>query len=67
MIPVGYQAYLLATLCGGQDGAGHKFYIMFSPDGTKAYGEIVETGKTPRWLGKPDAASRAAMKEAQTQ
>lgn len=67
MIPVGYQAYLLATLCRGQDCTSHKFYVMFSPDGAKAYGEILETGKTPRWLDKPDAASRAAIKEAQTQ
>ena len=67
MVPVGHQAYLLATLCSGQDCANHKFYVMFSADGTKAYGEILETGKAPRWLGKPDAASRAAMKEAQTQ
>ena len=67
MVPVGRQAYLLATLCMGQDCAAHKLYVVFSPDGSKAFGELVETGKEPRWLGRPDAGVRAAVKEAQGQ
>jgi Inhibitor of vertebrate lysozyme (Ivy) len=67
MVPVGHQAYLLATLCMGQDCAGHKLYVLFTADAGRAYGEILETGKAPRWLGKPDAASRAAINEAQAQ
>jgi hypothetical protein len=67
MVPVGHQAYLLATLCMGQDCAGHKLYVLFTADAARAYAEILETGKAPRWLGKPDAASRAAIKEAQAQ
>ena len=65
MVPVGYQAYLLSTLCMGQDCANHKLQVMFTADGGTAYGELIETGKAARWLGKPDAASRKAMAEAQ--
>jgi hypothetical protein len=61
MVPVGVKAYLLATLCMGQDCAGHKLYVLFNPDGTKAVGELVEKGKATRWLGKPSAAERAAF------
>jgi hypothetical protein len=66
MVPVGYRAYLLATLCKGHDCANSILYVMFAPDGAQAYAKLVEGGKT-RWLGRPDAATQAALTAAQTQ
>ncbi|MFI5012118.1 MAG: Ivy family c-type lysozyme inhibitor [Hyphomicrobiales bacterium] len=66
MVPVGYRAYLLATLCKFHDCANGMLYVMFAPDGAQAYAKLVEAGKT-RWLGKPDAAMQTALSGALTQ
>jgi hypothetical protein len=67
MVPVGYRAYLVATLCKARDCAGDKLYVMFAPDGAQAYARLVVAGKVPRLLGKPDAAVRAALTAAPAQ
>ena len=66
MVPVGYQAYLLATLCEAHACADHMLYVIFAPDGSKAYAELIEAGKARRLLGKPNAAVRAAIAAAHT-
>jgi hypothetical protein len=39
--------------------------VIFSPDGSRAYGMFVETGgQPPRWFGMPDDAIKAALAKA---
>jgi hypothetical protein len=61
MVPVGYKAFTLATLCKAHDCADNMLTVIFAPDGTQAYARLVEAGKPPRLFGKPDAQVTGAL------
>jgi len=61
MVPIGYKAYSLATLCKPHDCADNMLYVVFAPDGGQAYGRLLQAGKPTRYLGKPDAQIQGAL------
>jgi Inhibitor of vertebrate lysozyme (Ivy) len=61
MVPVGLKAFTYATLCEPHDCGDNMLYVMFAPDGSKAYGRLVQAGKTPRLFGKPDAQIQSVL------
>jgi Inhibitor of vertebrate lysozyme (Ivy) len=63
-VPVGYRAFSLATLCKPGDCGDNMLYVMFSPDGSESFAELVEASGKPRMLGKPNASVRAALNAA---
>ena len=67
MIPVGVKAFTYSTLCEPHDCAGNMLYVVFAPDGGQAYAKLVQAGKAPRLLGKPDAQTRSALDNAATE
>jgi hypothetical protein len=64
LVPVGYRAYSLATLCKPHDCTDNMLYVLFAPDGSQAFAKLVEAGKTPRLFGKPNASVVEALNEA---
>jgi hypothetical protein len=64
LVPVGYRAFSLATLCKPHDCAANMLYVVFAPDGSQAFAKLVEAGKAPRLFGHPDASVTAALDEA---
>jgi hypothetical protein len=65
-VPVGYRAFSLATLCKPGDCGDNMLYVLFSPDGSASYAELVEAGRKPRLLGRPNTFIRGAPSEAAT-
>jgi Inhibitor of vertebrate lysozyme (Ivy) len=63
-VPVGYRAFSLATLCKPGDCGDTMLYVMFSPDGSESFAELVEANGKPRMLGKPNASVRATLNAA---
>jgi hypothetical protein len=64
MVPIGYRAFSLATLCKAHDCAGNMLYVLFAPDGAQAFAKLVEAGKAPRLFGNPNASIIAALDDA---
>jgi len=56
--------YELFYACKAHDCADNAMELMFAPQGAKVWGAIVIDGKSVAYLGAPDAAQRAALKEA---
>jgi hypothetical protein len=59
-VQVGGQAYLLGYVCKAHDCGDNQLHVLFSPNGSRAWGLLV-TGQQRRWLAKPDAAIQAAI------
>jgi Inhibitor of vertebrate lysozyme (Ivy) len=63
-MPVGYRAFSLATLCKPGDCGDNMLYVLFSPDGSDSFAELVQASAKPRLLGKPNASVRSALNAA---
>lgn len=67
--PVAYSTvngirYELFFVCKAHDCADNAMELMFAPKGAKAWGALVIDGKSASYLGAPDAAQQAALKQA---
>lgn len=58
---VGSGKYELFFTCKAHDCDQNNLEIMFAPDGTQAWGELVVNGRSPTYLGAPNAAQQAAL------
>ncbi len=56
--------YEMFYACKAHDCADNAMELMFAPNGAKVWGAIVIDGKSVTYLGAPDAAQQAALKEA---
>jgi hypothetical protein len=54
-------SYSLFFVCKPHDCGDNKMNVLFSSDGTHAWGAIIERRKGPRFLGSPDAGQRDAL------
>lgn len=50
--------------CEAHNCGDSQFEVMFSSDGSHAYGMFVENGRPPRWFGAPGDAIKAALAKA---
>lgn len=60
-ISVGAETYTLGWVCKAHDCGDNQLYVLFAPGGSRAWGLLV-TGGQEKWLGRPDAAIKAAIK-----
>ena len=56
--------YELFYACKPHDCGNNGMELMFAPHGVKVWAAIVVDGKSVTYLGSPDAAQQAALKEA---
>lgn len=56
--------YRLFNACEAHDCEGHEFEVMFSADGTKAYGLLIDGDQPQRFFGHPNPQQQAALKDA---
>jgi hypothetical protein len=61
---IGSRTYRLFHACEAHNCAGNEFEVMFSADGSHAYGVLIDDGGSPRWFGAPDAEIQAALAKA---
>lgn len=67
--PVAYSTvdgmrYELFYACKPHDCGNNGMELMFAPHGAKVWAAMVEDGKSVTYLGSPNAAQQAALKEA---
>ena len=56
--------FKLSFVCKPEDCAGHKFEVLFSADGGRAWGALGGGGEPPAFFGGPDAAQQDALAKA---
>lgn len=56
--------YRLFHACKAHDCAGHEFEVMFSADGAKAYGLLIDGESPQRFFGQPNSQQQAALQKA---
>lgn len=56
--------YRLFHACKAHDCAGHEFELMFSADGAKAYGLLIDGESPQRFFGQPNPQQQAALEKA---
>lgn len=61
---VGGEPHVFFNACEAKDCAGSRLEIMFSSDGKRAFGVLVDGDKPPLWFGAPDADLQAALTKA---
>lgn len=56
--------YRLAWVCKTHDCGDNQFYVLFSEDGKKAWGMLLEADKPERFFGAPSKARQRLLREA---
>ena len=56
--------YKLSFVCKPEDCKGHKFEVLFTGDGGRAYGALGGGDEPPAFFGAPDAAQQDALTKA---
>jgi Inhibitor of vertebrate lysozyme (Ivy) len=58
---IGGVTYRLFHACEAHDCAGHEFEVMFSADGTKAYGLLIDGDQPQRFFGAPNSQQAGSI------
>ncbi len=61
---VGGVAHQVNFVCKAHDCGDNRFYVLFAPGGTQAWGLLLRTGTQERLFGNPGDAARAALRDA---
>jgi hypothetical protein len=56
--------FMLSFVCKPQDCRGHKFEVLFTGDGSRAYGALGGGDEPPAFFGGPNAAQQEALTKA---
>jgi hypothetical protein len=57
-------SYQLASVCETHSCAANRFYVLFSPNGDKAWGLLLKGDEDERFFGKPDDEKKAVLQTA---
>jgi hypothetical protein len=63
VIRVGKIAYVAGSVCKTHDCGGNSFAVIFTQNGKRAWGYLIQDGEDPRFFGNPNQAQRAALKK----
>ena len=61
-IDVAGKSDLITSVCKPHDCGDNQLYVLFAPDGAKAWGMLVEGGDQTRWFGGPSDAEQTALR-----
>lgn len=56
--------YQLNTVCKTHDCGDNRFLVLFTPDGTKAWGMLLKDRRDERYFGHPDEEIKNALRSA---
>lgn len=56
--------YQINSVCKTHDCDRNMFYVLYAPNGSKAWGLLLKEGKSERFFGKPDEEQKLALREA---
>ena len=63
-VQVGGIAHQVNSVCKAHDCGDNRFYVLFAPGGTKAWGLLLRKGTKERFFGDPGDAARVALRDA---
>ncbi len=63
-VEIGGASYRLNQVCKTHACGDNRFFVLFSEDGSQAWGMLLEDGTRKRFFGQPDAAKRALLEAA---
>lgn len=63
-VTLGGAAHYVGNVCKTHDCGDNRFFVLFTADGTKAWGLLVRNGTTERFFGNPDDARKDALRAA---
>ncbi len=63
-VELGGTRYQLNTVCKPHGCGDNQFFVLFAPDGTKAWGYLLKGGKDERFFGSPDEEKRKVLRAA---
>ncbi|MCB2017088.1 MAG: hypothetical protein KDF54_06205 [Hydrogenophaga sp.] len=64
LVTLGGVAHQVNTVCKAHACGDNLFVVLFSADGSQAWGLLLKDGKTERYFGHPDEQRKAALKAA---
>jgi hypothetical protein len=65
-IKLGSNSYQLNTVCETSNCGNNTFYVLFAPNGTKAWGLLLKVGEDESFFGNPDDEKKTALRAAAT-
>ncbi len=63
-VMIGGKPFRLSFVCKPQDCKGHKFEVLFTADGARAWGALGGGDEPPAFFGGPDPAQQEALTKA---
>lgn len=60
-IQVDGKPHLLGFVCKPHDCGDNQIYVLFAPDGVRAWGLLLMAGTQRKWLGSPDQSVQDAI------
>jgi len=61
-VQLGGILYQMNDVCKTHDCGDNHFYVLFAPNGAKAWGLLLKNGKNERYFGKPDDEKKNALR-----
>lgn len=61
-VQLGGTTYQINMVCKTHECGSNQFFVLFSPDGRKAWGLLLKDGNTERFFGQPDDEKKAALR-----
>ena len=61
ILQVDGKAHLLGFVCKAHECGENQLYVLFAPDGARAWGLLLMGGKERKWLGAPDESVQTAI------
>ena len=63
-LKLGGASYQINSVCKTHDCDRNMFYVLYAPNGAKAWGLLLKEGKSERFFGKPDEEQKNALRAA---